>query len=66
LLVKPPSQSIQKAKETLIGKYGYLGGGAFVKDKKGKIVQEDSGLQEYSTIVDTEYEAFVIYDLVVA
>ncbi|KAK9454741.1 hypothetical protein V1511DRAFT_511394 [Dipodascopsis uninucleata] len=65
ILVKPPAAIATKAKQTLTTKYGYLGGNAFVKDKKGKIVQEDQNLQEYSTIVDTEYEAFVIYDLVV-
>ncbi|KAK9477018.1 hypothetical protein V1514DRAFT_297194 [Lipomyces japonicus] len=66
VLVKPPVASIQKAKASLLTKYGYLGGNAFVKDKKGKIVQEDTGLQEYSSLVDIEYEAFVIYDIVIA
>ncbi|KAK9343680.1 hypothetical protein V1522DRAFT_412484 [Lipomyces starkeyi] len=65
VLVKPPVASIQKAKVALTQKYGYLAGNAFTKDKKGKIVREDQGLQEYSTIVDTEYEAFVIYEIVV-
>ncbi|KAK9461695.1 uncharacterized protein V1516DRAFT_711152 [Lipomyces oligophaga] len=66
VLVKPPTASIQRAKVALTQKYGYLAGNAFLKDKKGKLVQEDQGLMEYSAIVDTEYEAFVIYDLVIA
>ncbi|KAK9366581.1 hypothetical protein V1509DRAFT_629436 [Lipomyces kononenkoae] len=65
VLVKPPVASIQKAKVALTQKYGFLAGNAFTKDKRGKIVQEDQGLQEYSTLVDTEYEAFVIYEIVV-
>ncbi|KAK7204582.1 hypothetical protein BZA70DRAFT_289909 [Myxozyma melibiosi] len=65
VLVKPPVASITKAKTALTQKYGYLAGNAFSKDKKGKVVQEDAGLQEYASIVDTEYEAFVIYDIVV-
>ncbi|KAK9451903.1 uncharacterized protein V1518DRAFT_409863 [Limtongia smithiae] len=65
VIVKPPVASIQRAKIALTQKYGYLAGNAFEKDKKGKIVQDDQGLAEYSTLVDTEYEAFVIYDVVV-
>lgn len=65
VLVKPPTASITKAKAALTQKYGYLAGNAFSKDKKGKVVQEDQNLQEYSAIVDMEYEAFVIYDMVV-
>ncbi|KAK9465259.1 hypothetical protein V1512DRAFT_272280 [Lipomyces arxii] len=65
VLVKPPVTSIEKVKMALTQKYGYLAGNAFVKDKKGKIVQADQGLQEYSTIVDTEYEAFVIYEVII-
>ncbi|KAK9474787.1 uncharacterized protein V1510DRAFT_410664 [Dipodascopsis tothii] len=66
VLIKPAPSALAKTKDLLVAKYGYLGGAAFAKDKKGKIVQDDTGLQEYSTIVDTEYEAFVFYDLVVA
>ncbi|CCH45770.1 V-type proton ATPase subunit C [Wickerhamomyces ciferrii] len=56
----PTSKSLEKAKQELFQEFGYLGGNAFSVDKKGK-VKKDSSLNEYASLVDTEYEPFVIY-----
>lgn len=56
----PTAKSTAQAKKELVHEFGYLGGAAFSMDKKGK-VQKDSSLHEYSSLVDTEYEPFVVY-----
>lgn len=62
-VVKLPSEkSVDQAKKELIHEFGYLGGNAFSVDKKGKVLK-DSSLNEYASLVDTEYEPFVIYDV---
>lgn len=58
----PTAKSAEKAKQELFHEFGYLGGSAFSVDKKGK-VQKDSSLNEYASLVDTEYEPFVVYDI---
>lgn len=58
----PNAKSSAQAKKELVQEFGYLGGNAFSVDKHGK-VQQDSSLNEYSSLVDTEYEPFVVYDL---
>lgn len=62
LIKLPSAKSNEKAKQELFHEFGYLGGNAFSVDKKGK-VQKDSSLNEYASLVDTEYEPFVIYDI---
>lgn len=51
---------LEKAKNELIHEFGYLGGNAFGKDKKGRVIKDD-GLGQYGGLVDTEYEPFVLY-----
>jgi V-type H+-transporting ATPase subunit C len=58
----PTIKSIEQAKKELVHEFGYLGGNAFSVDKKGK-VQKDNSLNEYASLVDTEYEPFVVYDI---
>ncbi|SCU94364.1 LAFA_0F21396g1_1 [Lachancea sp. 'fantastica'] len=60
-LIAIPPKSLESCKNELIKEFGYLGGNAFSKDKAGKIKKQDSSLHEYASIVDTEYEPFVMY-----
>lgn len=46
------SGNIDKAKKELITKFGYLGGDGF---------SEKNNLHEYASLVDSEYEPFVLY-----
>lgn len=55
-----PTKLQKKVEDTLVDKFGYLGGNAFQKDKKGKL-KTDTELYEYGAIVDAEYKPFV-YD----
>lgn len=48
-----PGSDVDRARKELVAKFGYLGGEAF----------GDANLHEYSTLVDTEYEPFVLYHL---
>lgn len=57
-----PVKSKKKVEETLVEKFGYLGGNAFQKDKKGKL-KADSDLHEYGAIVDADYKPFVYEEL---
>ncbi|CDO55734.1 similar to Saccharomyces cerevisiae YKL080W VMA5 Subunit C of the eight-subunit V1 peripheral membrane domain of vacuolar H+-ATPase (V-ATPase) [Geotrichum candidum] len=52
----------KKVQDTLIAKFGYLGGNAFQKDKNGKL-KADTDLHEYGAIVDAEYKPFVYEEL---
>ncbi|ODV72160.1 H(+)-transporting V1 sector ATPase subunit C [Cyberlindnera jadinii NRRL Y-1542] len=62
-IIKIPNlKAVDQAKKELVHEFGYLGGNAFSVDKKGK-VQKDNSLNEYSNLVDTEYEPFVVYDV---
>lgn len=56
------SKDLAKAKADCIERFGYLGGNAFTKDNKGKVVKDNS-LHEYASLVDTDYEPFVIYEV---
>ena len=49
-----PEQQLQKAKKELINKFGYLGGDGF---------SESNNLHEYASLVDSEYEPFVLYSV---
>lgn len=60
-IIAVPPKSLSKCKSELLESFGFLGGNAFVKDKKGKINKEDTSLHQYASLVDTEYEPFVIY-----
>lgn len=55
-------KNLEKAKLECIERFGYLGGNAFTKDNKGKVVKDNS-LHEYASLVDTDYEPFVIYQV---
>lgn len=48
------AKNVSKAKKELIGKFGFLGGDGF---------SNTSNLHEYASLVDTEYEPFVLYEL---
>lgn len=56
-----PPNNISHCKKQLIEQFGYLGGNAFSKDENGKIKHKDTSLNEYASLVDTNYEPFVIY-----
>lgn len=60
-IIAVPPKTLGKCKSELVEAFGFLGGNAFVKDKKGKIKKEDTSLHQYASLVDTEYEPFVIY-----
>lgn len=61
-IIAVPPKAMSKCKEDLIKNFGYLGGNAFSKDKKtGKLNLNDASLHEYASLVDTEYEPFVMY-----
>lgn len=49
-------KNIDKAKKELIAKFGYLGGDG---------LSNKSNLNEYASLVDPDYEPFVIYDIVI-
>ncbi|KAH3660394.1 hypothetical protein OGAPHI_006980 [Ogataea philodendri] len=61
-LLKLPQRAIEKSKQELIQRFGYLGGNAFSTDKKGNIVT-DAKLHEYASLVDQDYEPFVLYEI---
>ncbi|ODV88183.1 hypothetical protein CANARDRAFT_26334 [[Candida] arabinofermentans NRRL YB-2248] len=56
------AKAIEKSKSELIDRFGYLGGAAFDMDKSGK-VSKDSKLHEYASLVDQDYEPFVMYEV---
>lgn len=60
-IIAVPPKNLTKCKHELIEAFGYLSGNAFAKDKQGKILKQDTSLHQYATLVDTEYEPFVIY-----
>lgn len=62
IIAVPPKQ-LKKCKTELIDAFGFLGGSAFAKDKKGKINRQDTTLHQYASLVDTDYEPFVIYTI---
>lgn len=62
-IIAVPPKFLVKCKQELIDSFDYLGGNAFTKDKKGKINKQDTSLNQYATLVDTEYEPFVLYSI---
>ncbi|KAK6457335.1 vacuolar ATP synthase subunit C (V-ATPase C subunit) [Scheffersomyces xylosifermentans] len=48
------AKNLSKAKKELIDKFGFLGGDGF---------SSTSNLHEYASLVDTEYEPFVLYEI---
>lgn len=62
LLKLKSEKAINRAKKDLLSKFEYLGGNAFSTDKKGKI-QKDNTLHEYASLVDQDYEPFVLYHI---
>ncbi|KAG7663155.1 VMA5 [[Candida] subhashii] len=48
-------KNLSKAKKELIAKFGYLGGSDYTS--------HSSNLHEYASLVDADYEPFVLYDL---
>lgn len=59
-ILKVETKALDRAMQDCIERFGYLGGNAFAKDSKGKVIKDNS-LHEYASLVDTEYEPFVIY-----
>lgn len=62
-IIAVSSKDLRQCKSELIKRFDYLGGNAFSKDKYGKIRHNDSSLHEYASLVDTEYEPFVLYSI---
>ncbi|KAF6009258.1 hypothetical protein HII13_003603 [Brettanomyces bruxellensis] len=62
LLKLKNEKAINRAKKDLLSKFEYLGGNAFSTDKNGKI-QKDNSLHEYASLVDQDYEPFVLYHI---
>ncbi|AMD20900.1 HDR158Cp [Eremothecium sinecaudum] len=62
-IIAVPPKAFKQCKSELMERFGYLGGNAFSKDKHGKIKRNDSSLNEYASLVDTEYEPFVLYTI---
>ncbi|KAH3900141.1 probable V-type proton ATPase subunit C [Saccharomycodes ludwigii] len=62
-IIAVPPKLLSKCKQELTKNFGYLGGNAFVKDKKGNIKHNDSSLHEYASLVDTDYQPFVMYTI---
>lgn len=62
LLKLKNEKAINRAKKDLLSKFEYLGGNAFSTDKKGRI-QKDNSLHEYASLVDQDYEPFVLYHI---
>ncbi|CCF57392.1 hypothetical protein KAFR_0C04010 [Kazachstania africana CBS 2517] len=60
-IIAVPPKFLNKCKAELIDAFGFLGGSAFTKNKKGKINEKDTSLHQYASLVDTEYDPFVIY-----
>lgn len=62
-----PKQA-KKVKDSLDSAYSYLGGNAFGRDKKGKVVKDDAALSSemaaagFSTGEGHEYTAYVYYE----
>lgn len=48
------TSNVDKAKKELVAKFGYLGGDGF---------SEKSNLHEYASLVDSDYEPFVLYQV---
>lgn len=63
IYINNSSKSPEKAEQILIEKFGYLGGNAFDKDKKGKVKLDGADLSEYGAIVEADYKPFVFYYL---
>ncbi|ODQ78566.1 hypothetical protein BABINDRAFT_162772 [Babjeviella inositovora NRRL Y-12698] len=64
-LIEVKAKDINRAKNVLVDQFGHLGGNAFNVDKNGKIKKNDAGLSEYASLVDTEYEPFVVYEVAI-
>lgn len=62
LTIDCSKKSMEKSQHILINKFGYLGGNAFEKDKKGKL-KGDGDLNEYGALVDIEYKPFVLFQV---
>ncbi|CAI4045167.1 hypothetical protein N7582_003454 [Saccharomyces uvarum] len=60
-IIAVPPKNLSRCKSELTDAFGFLGGNAFIKDKKGKINKQDTSLHQYASLVDTEYEPFVMY-----
>lgn len=60
-IIAVPPKNLTKCKSELIEAFGFLSGNAFAKDKQGKILKQDTSLHQYASLVDTDYEPFVIY-----
>ena len=51
-------KNVDKAKKELIAKFNYLGGNGYTTGNNNS-----SNLHEYASLVDTEYQPFVLYEL---
>ena len=59
------SKQVKKVRDNLDKQYGYLGGNALTRDKKGNVTkdsQADSEMQMAHGGADGEYSAYVCYE----
>lgn len=62
-IIAVPPKNVAKCKQELVDAFGFLGGNAFARDKKGKISKDDTSLHQYANLVDADYEPFVFYHI---
>ncbi|CAX44017.1 V-ATPase C subunit, putative [Candida dubliniensis CD36] len=58
-------KNVDKAKKELINKFNYLGGNGYTSSNNNNNNNNNNGanLHEYASLVDTEYQPFVLYEL---
>ncbi|EFW13922.1 Vacuolar ATP synthase subunit C [Coccidioides posadasii str. Silveira] len=62
-LIKTTAKNARKAKGLLDDSYSYLGGNAFIRDKKGRVRKDDSDMQHLAGGEGgAEYTAYVYYE----
>ncbi|KAK2750332.1 Vacuolar ATP synthase subunit C [Myotisia sp. PD_48] len=63
VLIKTTSKQAKKVKASLDDSYSYLGGNAFVRDKKGRVRKDDpADFHQVGGDAAAEYTAFVYYE----
>lgn len=60
-IIAVPPKMLQDCITQLTDAFGYLGGNAFAKDKRGNIDKKDNSLAQYGALVDQDYQPFVLY-----
>jgi V-type H+-transporting ATPase subunit C len=68
MLWQTTSRGAKKIRQDLDGKYAYLGGGAFGRDKRGKMVADEADIASEMAAAGLstaggEYTAYVYYEI---